>query len=255
MNKTILDMVIFDMDGTFIDGSIVHANGCKEAISHAGEKHNLSLEGKTLEEILEMQKGRTHTGFAEILVENSNLKDIPNLDAIISGIASVKEKYVQAHSDDVRLYEDIKPALKELKKAGVKTALFTSADKVYTRAVLEKYGLKFDYVLDGDEIVKLGMKPKPAPDGVYAILNKLGISYDKEVAFVGDGDSDCQSAQAAKEKVKNLRFILYSPDNKTIQTPLEERDKTIRSHGDLLKSYKTSTNENVPLLHASGISQ
>ncbi|MDP7244664.1 MAG: HAD-IA family hydrolase [Flavobacteriales bacterium] len=228
-------LVIFDLDGTLIDGSKVHEGGARKAINQAKEEDNLTL-NKTLEEIIEGQKGLTHEGFAKLIVKNSNK---PNQSELVEKIANIKQGYVQEHAGNVTLYEGVMEILPELKKAGIKTAIFTSSDKGYTRKVLEKYQVlkdNIDYVLTGDNV----KKPKPAPDGIYHIREKFKVPENAIMVYVGDARNDCESAQRAKEENPNLTFILYNPDKKDIGTPLGKGDITIHTLAELLPLYLPS---------------
>ncbi|MBW2976909.1 HAD family hydrolase [Candidatus Woesearchaeota archaeon] len=235
---------IFDGDGTLYDGSEVHKCGVIDAIVWAQKNFGLKLRNLTLDNIVEGQKGLTHEDFAKFLFENFNLneiyKDKKSKQEVINKIAYKKERYVQQRADEVKIYEDAESILRMLKEAGCKIALFTSSDKLYTDNVLKKYGLEFDYVLDGDEIKQLGMESKPAPDGVYQILDELGINYEQKVAFVGDGLSDCRSAHAAKkDKVPNMFFIAYQPSNE-VRSKIKEnglRVPIVESHTEIMDLY------------------
>jgi|TARA_B100000315_G_scaffold109620_1_gene100604 beta-phosphoglucomutase-like phosphatase (HAD superfamily) len=48
-------LLIFDLDGTLIDGSKVHEGGARKAINQAKEEDNLTL-NKTLEDIRETKR-------------------------------------------------------------------------------------------------------------------------------------------------------------------------------------------------------
>lgn len=112
-------------------------------------------------------------------------------------LQSVLKDYVQYYknheAEKTRPYDGMIDLLKNLKSLGIKVAVNTN--KIETAAVplCEHYypGI-FEFISGGKE----GVPPKPAPNGIYEILEKSGISKteasDGAVVYIGDSDVDIQ---------------------------------------------------------------
>lgn len=81
-----------------------------------------------------------------------------------------------------------------LKKAGIKLAVVTNksqqAADVLGRTLLKDFG--FDVIFGNRD----GIPVKPDPTSTRMVLKELGVS-EKEAVFVGDGDTDVQTAHNA----------------------------------------------------------
>ena len=94
----------------------------------------------------------------------------------------------------VTVYDGIETLLSMLKERGVRLAVCTNKPNVAAQVSVSRFfapGI-FDDVIGAVD----GMALKPAPDGVFSLLEKYGFSPD-EAAFIGDSDVDMLTACAA----------------------------------------------------------
>ena len=99
--------------------------------------------------------------------------------------------YYRKHSDiKTRPYNGIADTIRELRAAGVKTAVVSNKidSAVQDLVVRYFYGL-FDYALGEVE----GIARKPEPDMVYRTLDELKIDKT-EAVYIGDSDVDIETA-------------------------------------------------------------
>ena len=95
---------------------------------------------------------------------------------------------------NVKPYEGIPETLEELKKAGVKIAVFSNKPHERTVDVIESLFGKgyFDEILG-----QMDERPKkPHPDGVFYLAEKMGIALE-DIAYVGDTNTDMITGKEA----------------------------------------------------------
>ena len=120
-----------------------------------------------------------------------------------NGIRKLIERAVPKNAskqqiDKTCAYNGILEAIKELKNAGIRTAVVSNKADYGVQELVEIYfkGL-FDVAIgETEEVAK-----KPAPDMVLKALNELNVSQ-KDAVYIGDSDVDFQTAQNS-----NLDFI------------------------------------------------
>ena len=106
--------------------------------------------------------------------------------------------FFKIYSDEpdvnVNVYDEIPELLDALKKRGILVAVCTNKPNVAAQGSIARFFAEGTF----DEVVGAvdGKALKPAPDGVFSILEKYGISPD-EAAFIGDSDVDMMTAKAA----------------------------------------------------------
>lgn len=95
---------------------------------------------------------------------------------------------------DSKPYDGVAEALQAIKDTGVRLACITNKPAAFTEPLLEKSGLApyFDLVVSGDTL----NKKKPAPDQIFYICEKFGISA-QEAVLVGDSKTDIEAARNA----------------------------------------------------------
>lgn len=176
MNKT--KLTIFDFDGVLINS----------------EKNMELTWKKTMEENksykINFKKYRQYIGlpFYKIL-ENLkiNKKDFRK-------ISIDYRKNSLFFESKIKLFNGTREILEDTKKKS-KIALFTSKDKHRTKFLLNKFRLKFDFVVTGNDVTK----GKPNTEGLKKILKKFKIKK-KFVCYIGDTHFDLKCAQKAKIK-------------------------------------------------------
>ena len=100
--------------------------------------------------------------------------------------------YYDLHKEDnTAPYAGVKEAVAEIKKAGVKCAIVSNK---FDAAVQELKNVTFSGLIDFACGEREGVKPKPAPDGVFLAMNELGAD-PAETVYVGDSEVDLATAE------------------------------------------------------------
>lgn len=192
--------VIFDLDGTLADTleSISHCLGL--ALADCGfeppEKQACRLLVGDGARML-VARALRRAGDAE----GSAILPRPDADGYVTCPVHLEEvfaRYTRYFEKGcmyrVRPYAGIQELLAGLKQAGVKTAVFSN--KPHSNAVFVVESLfgkeAFDVILGQQD----PLPPKPAPDGVYRILEKLSVTGE-ETLYTGDSGVDMETGKAA----------------------------------------------------------
>ncbi len=97
-------------------------------------------------------------------------------------------------ADQVEVHDGVREVLAALRDRGVPQAVFTGNSHQAAAILLEHTGLRpyFDAVVGGNQVEH----PKPAPDGVLAAAQALGLEPAR-CLYVGDSPLDVGAADAA----------------------------------------------------------
>ncbi len=175
-----IKLVIFDLDGTLLN-----------TIGDIHYTLNESLKKFNLPEIT-LADARSFIGNgAKILVQKAvgDRKDL--FDKVYKYYSGI---FAKCKNDRTALYDGAAEVLDKLHSNGIKLAIVTNKPQDATSAVYAKYLSKFGFceVLGQTEYYPL----KPDPASTLAILEKYNIDKS-ECVFVGDGETDMQTAHAA----------------------------------------------------------
>jgi len=179
-NSQMLKAVIFDMDGVIIDSHPAHREAWRVFLRSLGRtvsdaELDFVLDGRKRSEILRH--------FLGALSEDE-----------IREYGEQKDKFFRQQSLEISLIPGVIELLTQLRKAGIATAVATSASENRTRRVLDQLQLarKFDAVVSGSDVAR--GKPDPA---IYRVTcQKLGTSPRCAVA-IEDAVSGIHAARAA----------------------------------------------------------
>ncbi len=176
--------IVFDMDGTLLNT----LDDLTLSVNHTLKEN--SLPERTEEEI-------------RMMVGNGIPKLIER--AVPKGTAPELEKkcldemlvYYKVHAlDNTGPYPGINETLSTLKKNGVKTSVVTNKAQAAALELCDNFFPGLFDVCIGDN----GNMPlKPDPAGVFLAMKKMGAKAD-ETVFVGDSDTDINTAVNAKLK-------------------------------------------------------
>ena len=205
MNKKI---IIFDLDGTLLD-TLDDLTDSANIVFH---KFGYPL--RTREEI----KNFVGNGVAK-LFERAGVN---NPDCI----EFFKKHYGQNMCNKTIPYDGILPLLNELNLRGIKIAVVSNKFDSAVKDLCKKYfnGL-IDYSAGENETE--GIKKKPSPDAVFAVLRKFKMNTDDAV-YIGDSEVDIQTAKNAGMDCisvtwgfKSKEFLLQNGAKIVAQTPNE----------------------------------
>jgi HAD superfamily hydrolase (TIGR01509 family) len=129
----------------------------------------------------------------------------------------------QAHA--VGVHPEMRPLLAAARRAGWRLALFTGRGADSTQLLLG--ALRLDAVYDAVVAGDSGLRPKPAPDGIEALLQQLACRPEAALV-VGDSPLDIQAARAAGVQAVfagwfRLALVAVPPGTAVAATPAELR--------------------------------
>lgn len=176
---------LFDLDGTLLDT----LDDLHSAVNFALQKHGLPLRSR--EEV----KSFIGNGIALLMKRSVGLERLATVD-FQAIMADFKEYYGAHCQDKTRPYEGVLDLLAELKRQGKAVGVVSNkADFAVKKLCAAYFGELVDVAIGENEAA--GIAKKPAPDTIFAALDKLGIAVGNAV-YVGDSEVDIQTAAAAK---------------------------------------------------------
>lgn len=176
--------VIFDLDGTLTN-----------TLKSIWRSANLSLADVGLPPIA-LDRYRYFVGDgAEELIKRVLIADG---DTLLSRLDKMRESY-QKHFEanvnyEVKPYDGILELLAALKERGILMAVNSNKPQARTVDVVEEIFGKNTFELLVGQCEE--RRRKPAPDGIFYILEKLGLSPD-EVLYLGDTSVDMKTGKSA----------------------------------------------------------
>lgn len=173
--------IIFDLDGTLLDT----LDDLADAVNHALQCFGLKT--RTKEEVRSFV-GNGVVNLMQRAVGEEHLQQ--------SNILAAFREYYKAHCEDkTKPYDGVMKLLTELKKRGIKTAVVSNKMDSAVKALTKTYfdGLIGDAVGENEAA---GIRKKPAPDSLIAVMEKLGADKQSTV-YVGDSEVDIQTADNA----------------------------------------------------------
>lgn len=176
--------VIFDLDGTVVDSVGAIARCANERLREAG----------LCEQPVEKYKYFAGDGQYELIKRAL----IAAGDVQLIHYDEVMKSYIENFKDTCHIgcrpYPGIVEMLNGLKKDNIRIAVLSNKAHANTIKVTDYVfgGNFFDYVQGQIE----GINRKPSPDGVYMVMDKLGVTAD-ECLYVGDTSVDMKTGCAA----------------------------------------------------------
>jgi pyrophosphatase PpaX len=173
------DIILFDLDGTLIDSVRL----ILDSYHHTLRSHGLPARSDE-----EWLRGLG----TPLTVQFSDWSHDP--DTLQALIATYRDYNLTHHDRMVTVYPGVVEAVATIRKAGVRTGLVTSKNRLgairgLTLAKLEKM---MDVLVCADEVTN----PKPHPEPVEKAVELLG-GDPKKTIYVGDSIHDMQSGRAA----------------------------------------------------------
>jgi HAD superfamily hydrolase (TIGR01549 family) len=160
--------VVFDLDGTLLD--------VREGFYWQFQELTRIFDGAPIaKEMIAASAHGTTENIVRSLVRNTKVP----FDDILRKHHAIR---LESYDRYLRLYEGVDELLPILKRMGVQVAALTSGNSA-TITCLDRTGIRghFDVVVTADHIEN----PKPHPEGLYLIADKLGIEME-EIIVVGD---------------------------------------------------------------------
>lgn len=175
------DAVVFDMDGTILDTLEDLAASTNAALAAFG------MPGRTVDEVRRFVGNGIRRLIAQAVPAGT---DAETQDAVFQAFC---EHYAAHDRVSTAPYPGIPELLAALKRKGVRLAVVSNKGDFAVQDLAQHFFAGFfDFAVGERE----GVRRKPAPDGVLASLEALGVPADRAV-YVGDSEVDLATARAA----------------------------------------------------------
>ena len=174
-------LAIFDLDGTILDT----LEDLYLSVNHALRASHLPV--RTLDEVRQF----VGNGIAK-LIERS----VPagSSDSVIQAVhAEFTEFYTVHCADHTKPYDGIAALLHSLRSAGMQTAVVSNKADYAVQSLCRDY---FPGLFDAIAGEREGVRRKPAPDAVNAVLKALSVPCGQAI-YLGDSDVDIETARNA----------------------------------------------------------
>ncbi|MCC8153509.1 MAG: HAD-IA family hydrolase, partial [Tannerellaceae bacterium] len=126
------------------------------------------------------------------LIERAVPANTPT-DIVNRVFADFSEHYRQNCANKTSPYDGISEVLSALRKRGVQTAVVSNKADFAVQQLSVQY---FDGLFDMAVGEREGVRKKPAPDAIYAVLEYFGLEK-KDALYIGDSEVDIQTADNA----------------------------------------------------------
>lgn len=205
--------VIFDLDGTLLDTLQDLHSSVNAALTAYG------LPCRTIDEV----RSFIGNGIAKLIKRAIGVENHPDYEDVLTAF---KAHYGAHCKDKTKPYGGILELLKALQTAGVKTAVVSNKADFAVKLLAEEYfgGLLLDAVGENEGA---GVRKKPAPDSLFAVMQKLNAEKSDTV-YVGDSEVDIQTAENAGVPCisvtwgfKSREFLLANGAKILVDTPNE----------------------------------
>lgn len=175
--------VVYDLDGTLLDTLTTISGNANAAMSRFGLKCFSKDEYKYF-----VGDGAKNLILRMLEAAGADVKEY--FEPVF---AFYNELYNSAPTHDTKPYPGICELVSEMKVLGIKQAVLSNKPDFATKsAVSGFFGDVFDKVYGGRDGVKL----KPCPDALHALLDELKVSAD-ECVYVGDTSVDMKTGKSA----------------------------------------------------------
>lgn len=174
-------LIIFDMDGTILDTLEDLADTLNYALKREG------FPERSIEEV------RDFVGNGIFRLVQLGVPEGCGEDAIGRVYASFNAYYKEHCADRTRPYEGVIKVIREVRRRGIKTAVVSNKSDFAVQDLVNVY---FDGLFDLSVGAKEGIRKKPAPDSVNAVLKALDVPREYAL-YVGDSDVDIETAKNA----------------------------------------------------------
>ena len=176
------DTVIFDLDGTLLDT----LQDLAAAVNYA--LHQQGYPPRTVQEVCRFV-GNGVEKLMERTVPGGHAN--PQFDECL---ARFRTEYAKIAADHTKPYDGIPAMLDRLNADGYHLAVVSNKFHDATVALVHRYFPVIHAVAGERE--ELGIRKKPCPDTVFAIVREFGVT-PAECVYVGDSDVDIETAKNA----------------------------------------------------------
>lgn len=174
-------LAVFDLDGTILDTLEDLAAAGNHALTSCG------MPERTTDEVRQFVGNGIRKYMERAVPPGTPEADIDRVHAAFTAY------YTEHCADRTAPYPGIPELLRQLRSAGIRTAVVSNKADYAVQMLCEQY---FPGLFDAAAGEKEGVRRKPAPDAVNAVLAALHIPRE-ETVYIGDSDVDIETARNA----------------------------------------------------------
>lgn len=197
MRYKMINNIIFDMDGTLWDSSANVAASWNAAVKGLSDKR---FTAEDIQSVMGLPMDKIAERFFDTEAEETRIK-------IMERCCEGENVYLREHGGDI--YPDTVPVLKELSKC-CRLFIVSNCQAGYIEAFLDYYGL-WEYINDR---LCWGDNELPKSENIRLIMKRNGM---ESAVYVGDTQTDCDSAYAAGAKFAFAAYGFGSADRYDIK--------------------------------------
>lgn len=178
-----IEAVIFDLDGTLLNT----VEDIMDSVNSALEKYGFPLHS--------LQEYQYFIGDGiEELVKRALPENKRDSETFSKCLSLVKDEYEKRWHNKTKPYDGVKEMLEDLKRSGLKLAIFSNKPHNFTEITVKHYfpEINFDIVLGAKD----GNPKKPDPWGALYIAKTIGVSPER-ILYLGDTKTDVATAKKA----------------------------------------------------------
>ena len=174
-------LAVFDLDGTLLD-----------TLDDLRTSLNVALEKAGMPQRSKDEVRRFVGNGIRKLLERAAPEDTPaaEIDRLYETFSA---HYALHCAEQTAPYPGILPLLRTLRAAGMRTAVVSNKADYAVQPLVQQY---FPGLFDAAAGEREGVRRKPAPDAVFAVLDALGMTAG-EAVYIGDSDVDLATARNA----------------------------------------------------------
>ncbi len=205
--------VIFDLDGTLLDTLADLCGSVNAALTAYG------LPTRSADEV----RCFIGNGIRKLVERAAGAVDAQTAEGVF---AFFKEHYALHCEEQTKPYEGILELLQALQAKGVACAVVSNKADFAVKKLAKTYFGELLAAAAGEN-EEGGVRKKPAPDSLLAVMKALGAERATTV-YVGDSEVDIQTAKNAEVDCisvtwgfKDRAFLLQSGATRLVDTPME----------------------------------
>jgi len=202
--------IIFDFDGTLADSYAA----ITASVNHVRAAHKLA--SLTESEVRKLVGFGLQTLLQEIIPGGGTDADV----------ALYRSHYLQIMERETHLLPGVLPALEELHQRGLRLAVCSNKNVVFTRKLCTSLGIGhfFEAILGPEDV----SAPKPDPAMIREAMKRLGVAA-KECLYIGDMAIDVETARAAGVTV----WVVASGSHDAATLAAARPDRILSNMGEL----------------------
>ncbi|MBR1529027.1 MAG: HAD family hydrolase [Oscillospiraceae bacterium] len=203
---------IFDLDGTILNTLEDLYLSVNAALKQSG------FPERSLEEVRQF----VGNGIRKLI---ERAVPFGTLETQISQVHQDFTEHYKIHcADHTKPYDHIPEVLQKIRSAGMKTAVVSNKADYAVQILCKDY---FPDLFDAVAGEREGIRKKPAPDSVQAVLNALHLTPEQAV-YIGDSDVDIETAEnsgmpciSVEWGFRDREFLIQHGAGKIISNPEE----------------------------------